>query len=83
MPNRDKTGPQGQGPLTGRGLGPCGSGTGTGTTRGFGFGFGRGRGFGRGLCRFFNKVSLTDYQQALEEELADIKEEVAKQKKDK
>ena len=23
MPNRDKTGPQGKGPLTGRGLGPC------------------------------------------------------------
>jgi len=79
MPNRDQTGPQGQGPATGRGLGPCGTGTG----RGFGFGFGRGRGFGRGLCRFFSKVSLADYQKALEEELSDIKEEVAKQKKTK
>ncbi|MBU3935579.1 DUF5320 domain-containing protein [Patescibacteria group bacterium] len=75
MPALDKTGPQGQGPLTGRALGPCGSG------RGFGFGFGRGRGFGRGLCRFFNKVSLTDYQQALEEELADVKKEIATPKK--
>ena len=28
MPNFDKTGPQGKGPLTGRGLGPCGRGTG-------------------------------------------------------
>jgi len=23
MPNRDKTGPSGQGPATGRGFGPC------------------------------------------------------------
>lgn len=29
MPGQDRTGPLGQGPLTGRGLGPCG--------RGFGF----------------------------------------------
>ena len=28
MPNFDKTGPQEKGPLTGRGLGPCGGGTG-------------------------------------------------------
>ena len=28
MPNLDKTGPQGKGPLTGRGLGACGCGTG-------------------------------------------------------
>ncbi len=26
MPRGDRTGPQGQGPKTGRGLGPCGSG---------------------------------------------------------
>ncbi|MDD4027251.1 MAG: DUF5320 domain-containing protein [Candidatus Shapirobacteria bacterium] len=38
MPNRDKTGPLGQGPATGRGFGPCGKGL--------------GRGLGRGLCRF-------------------------------
>ena len=25
MPNRDKTGPQGEGPKTGRGMGECGS----------------------------------------------------------
>ena len=36
MPNRDRTGPNGAGPLTGRGLGPCGGGQ----------RFGRGRGFG-------------------------------------
>jgi len=25
MPGQDKTGPNGQGPMTGRGLGPCGT----------------------------------------------------------
>ena len=61
MPFGDKTGPQGQGPMTGRGAGYC-SGTnapgfaaapGRGFGRGwggagFGRGFGRGAGFGRG-----------------------------------
>jgi hypothetical protein len=42
MPNRDMTGPRGRGPLTGRGLGPCGKGLARG--RGFGRGLGRGRG---------------------------------------
>ena len=44
MPNFDGTGPQGAGPGTGRGIGPCGG----GCARGF-RGYGRGRGFGRGL----------------------------------
>jgi hypothetical protein len=43
MPARDGTGPMGQGPLTGRGFGPCGAGRGYGM--GFGRGFGRGWGF--------------------------------------
>ena len=30
MPNRDRTGPVGEGALTGRGLGPCGQGLGRG-----------------------------------------------------
>ena len=46
MPNKDKTGPQGKGPLTGRGLGPCN--TGTGIRRGSRGGGGRGRGLGLG-----------------------------------
>jgi hypothetical protein len=66
MPNKDKTGPLGQGPTTGRGFGPCGKG------KGRGFGFGLGRGFGRGLCRF---QSLSDYRKALEEELEDVKKQ--------
>jgi len=79
MPNRDKTGPTGQGPLTGRGFGPCGKGSGRG------FGFGCGRGFGRGLGRFFGwnqpqtkeeqAQALVDYRKALEEELQDVKKE--------
>ena len=77
MPALDKTGPQGQGPMTGRGLGPCG--------QGLKRGLGRGRGFGRGLGRYFGwnapqttedrKKDLTEYKKALEEELEDIKKE--------
>ncbi len=77
MPNRDKTGPLGQGPATGRGFGPCG--------KGLGRGFGCGRGFGRGLGRYFGwnqpqteaeqKQALVDYRKALEEELEDVKKQ--------
>lgn len=46
MPGYDGSGPRGQGPGTGWGLGPCGA----GRRRGYGSGFGRGfsRGYGRG-----------------------------------
>ena len=74
MPNRDKTGPMGQGVGTGRGLGPCGQGKGLG----FGKGMGMGRRFGRGLCRF---QTLADYRKALEEELEDVKKQEEKEVK--
>ncbi len=46
MPNRDRTGPAGMGPTTGRGMGPC---AGDGQNGyGFGAGFGRGHRFGGG-----------------------------------
>jgi hypothetical protein len=45
MPGFDRTGPAGAGPMTGRGLGPCGGGMGYG--RGLGRGYGRGLGTGR------------------------------------
>ena len=54
MPRGDRTGPLGQGPMTGRGLGDC-----SGYERsgwfggGFGRGFGAGRGFRRGYGRGF------------------------------
>lgn len=43
MPGFDRTGPLGQGTMTGRGLGPCGGGF---RGRAYGSGFGRARGFG-------------------------------------
>ncbi len=60
MPGRDKTGPEGIGPLTGRQMGLCVenergafSNSGRGYGRGFGRGGGRGFGYGRGLGRGF------------------------------
>ncbi|MFW6172975.1 MAG: DUF5320 domain-containing protein [Elusimicrobiota bacterium] len=61
MPNRDQTGPKGEGPLTGRGMGPCSIEDSIenskkrqdsilhslGLGRGRGPGRGRGRGYGR------------------------------------
>jgi hypothetical protein len=44
MPGQDRTGPMGQGRLTGRGLGPCGQGVRQGFGRGCGF---RRRSFGQ------------------------------------
>jgi len=66
MPAQDGTGPQGQGPLTGRGLGPCG--------RGFGFRRGFGRGFG---WRWNTTANLTKTQEkkVLEAELAELEAE--------
>ena len=71
MANRDGTGPEGRGPLTGRGFGSCG--------RGFGCGFRRG--FGR-----VQPLNLTKEQERkiLEAELAEIdaeKAEIEKQLK--
>ncbi|MFO7881951.1 MAG: DUF5320 domain-containing protein [Kosmotogaceae bacterium] len=74
MPGFDRTGPSGQGPMTGRGLGMC-SGyarpvgfRGPGLARrngwygrGRGFGFGRGRGFGRGYGRGYYPAYPADY----------------------
>jgi len=75
MSGFDKTGPQGQGPMSGRGFGPCG----------LGLGWRRRFGAGRGMGRYFNwgwpqskedqKKALAEYKKALEEELEDIKKE--------
>jgi len=53
MPGGDRTGPMGEGPMTGRGAGYCAgyaapgfAKPGPGWGRGLGLGFGRGRGFG-------------------------------------
>ena len=53
MPYGDRTGPEGKGPRTGRGMGYCGGydspGYTRGTPRGMGYSRGAGRGFGRGF----------------------------------
>jgi hypothetical protein len=78
MPAQDGTGPNGQGPMTGRGLGPCGR----GLQRGYG------RGFGRGYCwRYPAQVTLTETEEKkiLEAELKEIeaeKQEIAKRLKE-
>ena len=81
MPGFNQTGPQGQGPMSGRGLGPCGRG------RGMRMGFGRCQGYGRGLGRYFGwnvpqtKEEKTEdiqaYKKALQEEMEDVEKELA------
>jgi hypothetical protein len=88
MPNRDGTGPEGRGPLTGRGRGDCcpqGLGRAIGRGRRFqggfgqGFGQGRGQGFGRGrgFQNFSQPVELTKKEklEILKAELQEISEE--------
>ena len=83
MPGQDRTGPSGQGPLTGRGLGACGEGTSRGL--GIGRGLGRGRGFGfRGRAiqtmpiQQAQPTVITEKQekQFLEQDLEALKEEI-------
>jgi len=87
MPLFDRTGPSGQGPLTGRGAGPCGGGLGSkfGFGRGSGFRRGLGRGLGRGFGFFGRapteseeKELLEDYRKDLEQELAAVDKELNK-----
>jgi len=87
MPKFDGTGPQGQGPMTGRGMGPCGPGYARGFARGMGKGFGRGRLFGIcPACPYVGYASepqtqkeileaLDDEEQMLKQELEAIKQE--------
>lgn len=71
MPGFDRTGPNGEGPLTGRGLGSCG--------RGLAFRRGAGRGFNRGL-RFRTAmqpqtITEKEEKEILQEELKAIEDE--------
>lgn len=82
MPALDRTGPQGQGSMTGRGMGLCGKGRGMGMR----MGFGRCRGYGRGLGRYFGwntpqtkEEKLEDvknYKKALQEEMEDVEKQL-------
>lgn len=82
MPNLNGTGPMGQGPMTGRGLGDC-----DGATRRFGFGRARsGRRFGFGIGRFWdsNQAQSVDELKAIENQmvadLEDIRKEISDRK---
>ena len=68
MPRGDKTGPNGQGALTGRGLGDCN--TNNTTFAGYGRGNGRGRGSARGLGRSNGRVNVSAFEPSLEDEKA-------------
>ena len=80
MPGKDKTGPEGKGPMTGRQMGICEGANPIG--RGFGPGCGRGlrRGFGRGFNRtgFGEPVEFSKDQQIkiLEADKAEIEAEL-------
>lgn len=80
MPRQDKTGPMGMGPMTGRGMGPCGAGMGYGRQAG-----GRGLGFRR-FWGYYPTAAPSKKEEAeilardaelLEEELKNIKARLA------
>lgn len=85
MPRFDGTGPFAQGPMTGRGMGPCAFGF--GLRRGWGkmsHGVGRGSGFWGWVQPQTQKgqlEALKDYKKFLEEELQDADEEIKKMEK--
>lgn len=72
MPMKDKTGPRGMGPGSGRGLGPCG----TGVAGGLGWG----RGYGRVMCGWFWRKYQTmpkgERKEILKAEAEDLKQEL-------
>ena len=72
MPGQDQTGPMGAGPMTGRGMGPCGGGFGRG--RGCGFGYGRRGGYY--LTGEERKASLEREVEYLKEDLKDAEKEL-------
>ena len=79
MPGRNQTGPNGMGPMTGRGMGVR-NGVGQGFNSGFGRGNRMGRGFGYGYGMQQNPIAsdISVAQQTfLENELKMMKEQVA------
>jgi hypothetical protein len=68
MPKLDGTGPQGQGPRTGRGLGNC-----QGTGQGMGRGLGQGRGrMGETSTKEEKRIALEEEKKAIEQEIANL-----------
>jgi len=83
MPRFDRTGPQGMGPRTGRGFGPCGLGLGWRKTYGAERGMGRYFGWRYPQTKQEQKDALLEYQKALQEELEDVKKELEEVGKEK
>lgn len=79
MPGLDGQGPLGQGPLTGRGLGPCGRGMAFRRGARSGFVRGLGRGFGAGYGRYQSApiapATPISYAPAKEQEMEALKAE--------
>lgn len=85
MPRADRTGPLGEGPMTGRGLGICAGGGKPGFFNRMGFGRGFGRGMGRGAGRGFGlgaypsqgeSGSLLDEIKALKDKISFLEKEL-------
>lgn len=84
MPGLDKTGPMGQGPMTGRGMGSCnqqlnpGRGMGLGLGRGFRGGRGRGRGCGFGMGRFagMNQPDVNEHREGVAARIGQLEAEL-------
>ncbi len=72
MPFQDGTGPNGQGPRTGRGMGNCAGQGGTGSGRG------RGRGVGRGVGRGLGGVNTAQDASWLQTQLHDLQTAIEK-----
>jgi len=81
MPNRNGTGPAGQGPRTGRGVGNCTGQGGTGRFGGRGLGRG-GRGRGFGYTPDQDSSWLEDQVKSLQSALQSITERLDAMKKD-
>ncbi len=74
MPRQDGTGPTGQGPMTGRGMGPCAGGMGY-SRRACGFGY-------RRFISPKNELKALENEKAMmEEELEALREEIETLKK--
>jgi len=73
MPRGDRTGPEGKGSQTGRGMGFC---TGHNNPGYMNIGFGGGRGFGRGLGRGFRSGYLNTETQTKEEQKTALETEL-------
>jgi len=89
MPRGDKTGPAGQGSMTGRGMGYCaGYGVPGFMNSDFGFGRGFGRGWGRGFgwrrsggygsrgYSYHSQITRKEEKEMLENEVTDLEEEL-------